>query len=140
MNIAIKNGIALDRWCKYVTVMIEKDIGVPKIHRIRVIHLYEGDYNLFLKLQWGSRLVKHGEKHKGLNGGSFGIASLPLPTASLISAIVFFSTLLLPLTLLLTSLGLMSFPFLILPFAFSDQSPFQTLLPTLPVVLLPSAK
>ena len=72
MNIAIKNGIALDRWCKSVTVMIEKDIGVPKIHRIRVIHLYEADYNLFLKLQWGSRLVKHGEKHKGLNDQNFG--------------------------------------------------------------------
>ena len=72
MNIAIKKGIALDRWCKSVTVMIEKDIGVPKIHRIRVIHLYEADYNLFLKLQWGSRLVKHGEKHKGLNDQNFG--------------------------------------------------------------------
>jgi hypothetical protein len=43
MNIAIKNGIALDRWCKSVMVMIEKDIGVPKIHRICVIHLYEAD-------------------------------------------------------------------------------------------------
>jgi hypothetical protein len=61
-----------------------------------------------------------------VNGGSFGITSLPLPMASLISVIVSFSTLLLPLTLLLTSLGLMSFPFLILPFAFSDQSPFQS--------------
>ena len=75
-----------------------------------------------------------------VDGGSFGITSLPLPMASLISAIVSFSTLLLPLTLLLTSLGLMSFPFLILPFAFSDHFPFQTLLPTLLVVLLPSAR
>jgi hypothetical protein len=41
--------------------------------RIRVIHLYEADYNLFLKIQWGSRLVKHGEKHKkGLNDQNFG--------------------------------------------------------------------
>jgi hypothetical protein len=29
MNIAIKNGIALDRWCKSVTVMTEKDTSVP---------------------------------------------------------------------------------------------------------------
>jgi hypothetical protein len=39
MNITIKNGIALNRWCKSVTVMIEKDsTGVPAIHRLRVIH------------------------------------------------------------------------------------------------------
>jgi hypothetical protein len=50
----------------------EKDIGVPKIHCIRVIHLYKADYNLFLKIQWGSRLVEHGEKHKGLNDQNFG--------------------------------------------------------------------
>ena len=35
MDIAIKNGIALNRWCKSVTVMIEKDTGgVPVIHRL----------------------------------------------------------------------------------------------------------
>ena len=34
MNIAIKNGIALDRWCKSITVMVEKDIGRPAIHRL----------------------------------------------------------------------------------------------------------
>jgi hypothetical protein len=72
MNIAIKNGIALDRWCKSVTVMIEKDTGRPAIRRLRIIHLYKADYNLFLKLQWGSRLVRHGEKHHGLNDQQFG--------------------------------------------------------------------
>jgi hypothetical protein len=72
MNITIKNGIALDRWCKSVTVMIEKDTGVPAIHRLRITHIYEADYNLFLNLQWGLRLVRHGEKHHGLNDQQFG--------------------------------------------------------------------
>jgi hypothetical protein len=72
MNIAIKNAIALDRWCKSVTVMIEKDTGIPAIHRLRIIHLYEADYNLFLKLQWGLRLVRHGEKHHGLSDQQYG--------------------------------------------------------------------
>ena len=34
MNIAIKYGIALDRWCKSVTIMIEKDTGQPAIHHL----------------------------------------------------------------------------------------------------------
>ena len=72
VNIASKNGIALDRWCKSITVMIEKDIGRPAIHRLRIIHLLEADYNLFLKLQWGSHLARHGEKHHGLNDQHFG--------------------------------------------------------------------
>jgi hypothetical protein len=52
--------------------MIEKDIGVPKIHRIHIIHLYEAYYNLFLKIQWGSRLVRHGEEHNGFSDQNFG--------------------------------------------------------------------
>ena len=31
--------------------MIEKEIGNPKIHRLRVIHIYEADYNLLLSLK-----------------------------------------------------------------------------------------
>jgi hypothetical protein len=38
------------RWCTSVTVMIEKDPGNPRIERLRVIHLFEADYNLSLKL------------------------------------------------------------------------------------------
>jgi hypothetical protein len=71
MNIAIKNGIALDRWCKSVMVMIEKDTDVPTIHHFQIIHLCEADYNLFLKLQQGLRLVRHGKKHHSLNDQQF---------------------------------------------------------------------
>jgi hypothetical protein len=41
--------------------MIEKDPGNPKIERLRVIHLFEVDYNLSLKMLWGKRLVYQGE-------------------------------------------------------------------------------
>jgi hypothetical protein len=41
--------------------MIEKDPGNPRIERLRVIHLFEADYNLSLKMLWGKRLVYQGE-------------------------------------------------------------------------------
>jgi hypothetical protein len=72
MNIAIYHGIALERWSNSVTVMLEKDPGAPRINRLRIIHLFEADFNLFLKLQWGSRLVKHAVKHDLLNDGQHG--------------------------------------------------------------------
>jgi hypothetical protein len=33
--------------------MIEKDPGNPQIERLHVIHLFEANYNLSLKLLWG---------------------------------------------------------------------------------------
>ncbi len=72
MQIAIDRGIAIPRWCNAVNVMIEKDPGRPRIHRLRIIHLFEADYNLFLKIMWGPRLVRHAVKMDLLNSGQHG--------------------------------------------------------------------
>jgi hypothetical protein len=61
LNIPIKYGFAPKRWCTSVTVMIEKDPGNPQIERLCVIHLFEADYNLSLKLLWGKQMVYQGE-------------------------------------------------------------------------------
>ncbi len=34
------------------------------MNRLQIIHLFEADYNLFLKIFWAHRLVDQGEKHK----------------------------------------------------------------------------
>ncbi len=44
--------------------MLEKDPGRPSINRLRIIHLFEADYNLFLKHFWACRLVQRGEEFK----------------------------------------------------------------------------
>ena len=79
MNIAIQSGIAVPRWSRAVNVMIEKDIGQPKINRLRIIHLFEADFNFFLKLQWGHRLVHRALDHGLLHDGQHG--SIPRRTA-----------------------------------------------------------
>ena len=72
MTIAISQGIAVKRWCNAVNVMIEKDKGRPRLNRLRIIHLFEADYNLFLKIMWGSRLVRKAVALDLLNDGQHG--------------------------------------------------------------------
>jgi hypothetical protein len=47
MNIAIQSGISIPRWSNAVNFMIEKDQGKPKLNRLRIIHLFEADFNFF---------------------------------------------------------------------------------------------
>jgi exonuclease III len=71
LNYAIKHGYAYTRWKKIVNVMLQKDIGNPRIHRLRIIHIYEADYNLLLAVKWRQAL-HHAESHKLLNDGLYG--------------------------------------------------------------------
>ena len=71
LNYATHFGYSFDKWKCIVNTMLEKDKGIPKIHRLRVIHLYEADYNLILGVKW--RQVLHSAASKGLiNEGCYG--------------------------------------------------------------------
>ena len=52
MNYCIQFGYSFDRWQTIVNALLEKDPGVPRIHRLRAIHLYEWDFNLLLGVKW----------------------------------------------------------------------------------------
>jgi hypothetical protein len=72
LNLLVSSGLSLERWQNASNVLIEKDPGEPRLHRLRIIHLFEADYNLILKLLCGSRLVRTGEKLKQLNNNQHG--------------------------------------------------------------------
>jgi hypothetical protein len=61
-NVVTRCGLVPRRWCEAVSVLLEKDPGRPSINRLRIIHLFEADYNLFLKTMWADRLVQQGER------------------------------------------------------------------------------
>ena len=71
LNVAIKNQYSFHRWQSIVNVMILKQPGNPKIHHLRVIHLYEHDYNLLLAVKWRS-LIHHCVNTKKFNHGQYG--------------------------------------------------------------------
>jgi hypothetical protein len=52
--------------------MIEKHPGCSRIKKLGVIHLYEADYNLLLKIIWARRLVWHSQDLNKLNEGKAG--------------------------------------------------------------------
>jgi hypothetical protein len=54
--------------------MILKEPGNTKIHRLRVIHLFEADYNLILSVKWRQQ-IKHTKDRELLNEGQYGSRS-----------------------------------------------------------------
>jgi hypothetical protein len=54
--------------------MILKEPNNHKIHRLRVLHLFEADYNLVLGVKW-RQLMQHAEQNHLLNEGQYGSRS-----------------------------------------------------------------
>ena len=86
LNLPIANGFAPERWTHSVTPLIEKDSGRPYLTRLRVIHLFEADYNLFLKIIFGRRMVKNAEQAQALNDQQHGSRPRRMTTDALFFA------------------------------------------------------
>jgi hypothetical protein len=71
LNYALSHGFSYIQWQTVVNCLIEKDLGQPKIHRLRVINLYENDYNLILALKWRA-LTYANETSNTFNSGQYG--------------------------------------------------------------------
>ena len=71
LNYALHFGYSYTRWQTIVNAMLEKDPGVPKIHRLRVIHLYEYDFNLILCVKW-RQLLHHASVNHLINPHCYG--------------------------------------------------------------------
>jgi hypothetical protein len=71
INFCISNGHVLSQWKMIVNTMIFKDAGIYQIHRLRVIHIYEADFNLLLAVKW--RKLLHSADRAGIvNKGQYG--------------------------------------------------------------------
>jgi hypothetical protein len=63
INLPIGIGFSPSRWQVVVNAMLEKIAGKPQLHKLRVIHILEADYNLALKEIFGRRLMQNCEMH-----------------------------------------------------------------------------
>ena len=71
INYSLSTGYSYRRWQTIANSHILKEPGNIKIHRTRVIHIYEADYNLALGVKW--REAMHRTDEEGvLNEGQYG--------------------------------------------------------------------
>jgi hypothetical protein len=96
LNLPIQHGFAPERWTYSVTPLIEKDTGRPYLTRLCVIHLFEADYKLFLKIIYGRRMVKNAELSNALNEQQHGSRPRRMTTDALflVSAYLIIATVL----------------------------------------------
>ena len=72
LNIGLTSGITLERWKHTISVMLEKYKGSLKLDRLRIIHLFEANYNFLLALVFGHQLMGFACKPCGLNESQYG--------------------------------------------------------------------
>eukprot|EP00957_Ditylum_brightwellii_P020115 1517386-Ditylum_brightwellii.AAC.1 len=72
MSLPFRFGFTPIRWTKAIGVMLEKNIGNPKITHLCIIVIVEGDMNLIMKIIWNKHLVPTAEQHNFLSPVQFG--------------------------------------------------------------------
>jgi hypothetical protein len=71
LNYALKRGYLYRRWQTIANAILFKDADNVRIHRTRVIHIYEADFNLALGLKWRAA-IHQAEDNQQLNDGQYG--------------------------------------------------------------------
>jgi hypothetical protein len=71
LQTAYDNEHVYKRWKYILTCMLGKDSGIPRIHRLRIIHFYECDLNLLFGMFF-RELDQHCEDNYLMNKGIYG--------------------------------------------------------------------
>jgi hypothetical protein len=80
---AARYGFYLHRWIHVMHIMIYKKPGCIELDKLRVIHLFEADFNLMIGILFGRRAMYHQVAKKLLNQAQYGRAGDECPDASI---------------------------------------------------------
>ncbi len=72
MSIPFQVGIAPERWTRVTDIMLEKDAGIPRCHRLRILALFEGDFNQAKRILLARKISHHAEDNKLISHMQFG--------------------------------------------------------------------
>jgi len=68
----MESGEILHRYSKVLITSLEKDIGSPKIHRLRPICIVKAELNCIAKNYWSRELINHVEKENTITDDQYG--------------------------------------------------------------------
>jgi hypothetical protein len=71
MEAASRKGFYLKRWTKVVNVMIYKSPGCRELEKLRIIHLFEADFNLIIGLLLCRRAMYHAAENGWIHRGQY---------------------------------------------------------------------
>ncbi|KAI2490869.1 hypothetical protein MHU86_23692 [Fragilaria crotonensis] len=71
LNYALERGYSYRRWQTIANTILFKDDDNVRLHRTRVIHIYEADFNLALGIKWRIAMYQ-AEALAALNDGQYG--------------------------------------------------------------------
>ena len=71
INYALERGYSYVRWRTIANTILFKDPDNVRLHRTRVLHIYEADFNLALGIKWRAA-THHAEDTRALNDGQYG--------------------------------------------------------------------
>ncbi|KAI2490363.1 hypothetical protein MHU86_24203 [Fragilaria crotonensis] len=74
LNYALARGYSYNRWHTIANTILFKDSDNVRLHRTRVIHIYEADFNLALGVKWREAMHK-AEDSNAFNDGQYGSRS-----------------------------------------------------------------
>jgi hypothetical protein len=69
---AATSGFYLQRWIQIINVMIYTKPGVIELDKLRVIHLFETDFNLLIGVYFGRRAMYHQVDRNLIHHGQYG--------------------------------------------------------------------
>ena len=72
IEICIHYRIILNRWKKTTTTLIEKDAGMPKVHRMRAIHIIEAEVQFIAKTFYILKMMRMVDKYDLISDEQYG--------------------------------------------------------------------
>ena len=91
MELALSNNIILERWKTTHTTLLEKNPGNPWIHRLRAIHIVEGDLQFIAKYFYSMRMMKVAESKKLISDEQYGGRAHRMAQSAVINKMLYYN-------------------------------------------------
>ena len=72
IELVVRHNVILDRWKTTNTTLLEKNPGTPFVHRLRAIHIVEGDFQFIAKYYYSHKMMALAEKHQLVSDEQYG--------------------------------------------------------------------